>query len=169
MNLVSLLILPAILSDRFVDTKTVQGVGGFGHVIDADPTGLSRLIAAIALVVLIAAIAYSKRSTGDFGEPTATGGLTGVEEDTEPAEAVEEALGEGEAAAASSAVKILEPVGAMGPVADAPTKKATARKATAKKAAAARTASTKKAAAKKATTKKAAPTRAPAKKATKKR
>jgi K(+)-stimulated pyrophosphate-energized sodium pump len=122
MNLVSLLVLPAILSDKLVDTSTATGVDGFGHVIDADPTGLSRLIAVIALVVLIGAIAYSKRKKDTFGGvPLSPAGA-------EVAEAVEEEL-------------------VTASVATAP---APAKKAPAKKAAAAKKTATKKAAAKKA-------------------
>ena len=67
MNLVSLLILPAILSDKLVDISTSEGVGGFGHVLNADPTGLARGIAGVALVILIGAVAFSKRKKGEFG------------------------------------------------------------------------------------------------------
>ena len=59
MNLVSLLILPAILSDSLVDKKT-DGILG---TITADPTGKARLIALAALVVLVGAIAITKRAS----------------------------------------------------------------------------------------------------------
>ena len=49
MNLVSLLILPAILSDSLVDKKT-DGILG---TVTADPTGKARLIALGALVILV--------------------------------------------------------------------------------------------------------------------
>jgi K(+)-stimulated pyrophosphate-energized sodium pump len=134
MNLVSLLILPAILSDKLVDTSTSAGVGGFGHVINAEPTGLARLIAGVALVVLIVSIAYSKRKKDTFGgEPTSAAGA-------EVAAAVEEEL-------------------VTASVAPAP-----AATAAAKKAPAARKAPAKKAAAKRATAKKAAPVKKAAKK-----
>ncbi len=53
MNLVSLLILPTVIALRHNDARFV--------------------IAGIALVVLIAAILFSKRSTGSFGEDTSAG------------------------------------------------------------------------------------------------
>ncbi len=152
MNLVSLLILPAILSSRFVHTHTINGVGGFGHIIDAEPTGLARAIAGVALVVLIISIAYSKRAKGEFGGGDIFEAASGVEERSEPAEAVEEVL-----VGASSAVKVIP--------APAPAKVATARKTTARKAPAKKAAPVRKATVKKSVTKKAAP----AKKATKKR
>jgi K(+)-stimulated pyrophosphate-energized sodium pump len=64
MNLVSLLILPAILSDSLVDKKAGDGLV---ETVTADPTGTARLIALGALVVLIISIAYSKRKGEGFG------------------------------------------------------------------------------------------------------
>ncbi len=57
MNLVSLLILPAIINLADIDGNT------------ADPNGASKLIAVAAAVVLIGAIAYSKRSSDGFDSP----------------------------------------------------------------------------------------------------
>src|SRR5690606_24341959 len=51
MNLVSLLILPAILSDSLADRKS----GSIADTVTADPTGTARLIALAALVVLVVA------------------------------------------------------------------------------------------------------------------
>jgi K(+)-stimulated pyrophosphate-energized sodium pump len=67
MNLVSLLILPAVINLQ-------------------DNDGTRFAIAAAALVVLLAAIAFSKRKTGGIAGDRAPG------EPTEPAEAVEEVL-----------------------------------------------------------------------------
>jgi K(+)-stimulated pyrophosphate-energized sodium pump len=162
MNLVSLLVLPAILSDKLVDTSTKPGVDGFGHVIDAEPTGLARLIAGVALVVLIISIAYSKRSKGDFGATSAAAVVAEVESGgpSEAAEAVEEVLA---GVTASSAVKII-------PAPAATAKKAPAKKATAKKVPAKRAPAKKAAPVRRATTRKTvAKKTGPAKKATKKR
>ena len=60
MNLVSLLILPAIISLSDVDPVT--------HI--ASPDGASIAIAGVALVVLIGAIAFSKRPAPGLGDPT---------------------------------------------------------------------------------------------------
>jgi K(+)-stimulated pyrophosphate-energized sodium pump len=130
MNLVSLLVLPAILSDKLVDTSTKPGVDGFGHVIDADPTGLSRLIALGALVVLVISIAYSKRTKEAFGGGEVFGAAAAH---TDVAEAVEAVLDEGELVTAGAPAK-------------AATKKAPAKKAPAKKAAATKATTAKKAA-----------------------
>jgi K(+)-stimulated pyrophosphate-energized sodium pump len=86
MNLVSLLILPAILSDKLVDVSTAEGVGGFGHVLNADPTGLARAIAGVALVILIGAVAFSKRKKEEFGGGSDLGASAAV------GDAVEEEL-----------------------------------------------------------------------------
>jgi K(+)-stimulated pyrophosphate-energized sodium pump len=64
MNLVSLLILPAVISLR-------------------DNNGVRWAIAAVALVVLLAAIAFSKRKVGGFGEETDI--VEGAEPQPEPA------------------------------------------------------------------------------------
>ncbi len=115
MNLVSLLILPAILSDSLVDKKT-SGILG---TVTADPTGTSRLIALAALVVLIAAVVISKRRSGGFGEDVDFGAATDV------GEAVEEEL-----------VSVATPAASTAPAAEAPAKKPAAKKASpAKKAA----------------------------------
>jgi K(+)-stimulated pyrophosphate-energized sodium pump len=132
MNLVSLLILPAILSDKLVDVSTAEGVGGFGHVLNADPTGLARAIAGVALVVLIGAVAFSKRKKEEFG-----GGDLGAA--TAVGEAVEQELVSVAAPAASKA----------------PAKKTAARKAPAKKVPAKKATATKAAPARKATKKRA--------------
>ena len=60
MNLVSLLVLPAIIS--LTDIKEVTP-GNF----TATPNGTSILIAAVALVILVGAIAFSKRKKEAFG------------------------------------------------------------------------------------------------------
>jgi K(+)-stimulated pyrophosphate-energized sodium pump len=65
MNLVSLLILPAVINVAD-DENSLKA------------TGLSYVIAGVALVILIAAVAYSKRSSGGVGgdsEPAATATL----------------------------------------------------------------------------------------------
>jgi hypothetical protein len=59
MNLVSLLILPAILSMADIDEETRI----------ASPNGASYAVAGVALLVLIGAIAYSKRPAAGLGEP----------------------------------------------------------------------------------------------------
>jgi K(+)-stimulated pyrophosphate-energized sodium pump len=61
MNLVSLLVLPAIIG--LTDIKEVTP-GNF----TATPNGTSILIAVIAFVVLVGAIAFSKRRGGGFGD-----------------------------------------------------------------------------------------------------
>jgi K(+)-stimulated pyrophosphate-energized sodium pump len=138
MNLVSLLILPAILSDKLVDVSTAEGVGGFGHVLNADPTGLARVIAGVALVVLIGAVAFSKRKKDEFG-----GGETVAA--TPVSEAVEEEL-----------VSVAAPAASTAPAKKTAARKAPAKKAPAKKATVAKATATKKAApAKKATKKRA--------------
>jgi K(+)-stimulated pyrophosphate-energized sodium pump len=62
MNLVSLLVLPAIISMSDVDEVTRIST----------PTGASYIVAGIALVVLIASIAYSKRPSAGIGGPEDT-------------------------------------------------------------------------------------------------
>jgi hypothetical protein len=63
MNLVSLLILPAIIGMSSIDETTNI----------ASPNGASFVVAGVALVVLIASVAYSKRPSAGFGErPDAT-------------------------------------------------------------------------------------------------
>ncbi len=79
MNLVSLLILPAILSDSLVDKKT-DGILG---TITADPTGKARLIALAALVVLVGAVVITKRRVGGFGEDADFGAAAEVGEAVE--------------------------------------------------------------------------------------
>jgi K(+)-stimulated pyrophosphate-energized sodium pump len=115
MNLVSLLILPAILSDSLVDKKT-SGVLG---TVTADPTGTARLIALAALVVLIGAVVVSKRRSGGFGEDVDFGAASDV------GDAVEEEL-----------VSVATPAASTAPATAAPAKKPAAKKASpAKKAA----------------------------------
>jgi K(+)-stimulated pyrophosphate-energized sodium pump len=152
MNLVSLLILPAILSDSLADRKE----GSIEGMVTADPTTAARLIALGALVILIGAIAFSKRKSGGFGESLAAAS-------SEVSEAVEGALthettapvGDGEAATASDPAE-------QGSVRSATATKAraTAKKAPAKKVPASKAAATTRSAVKKAT---------PGKRATKKR
>ena len=134
MNLVSLLILPAIISDSLVDKK--PGNDALGTLVTATPTRTAQLIALAALVVLIGAIAFSKRKKGGFGG----------ESPTAAAEAVEEIL-------VSPAVP-----------ATATASTSPGRKAAAKKATTARKATAKKATANKAVAKKAAPAKRAAKK-----
>jgi K(+)-stimulated pyrophosphate-energized sodium pump len=126
MNLVSLLMLPAML-----------GLADFNPITKiATPTGGSVAIAGGALVVLIGAIAFSKRPSEGFGADAPSFAAAGHV----PVEAPE------------TAEKELVSVGAATTAAPAAAKQAPARKAPAKKAAAATTATTKKAApAKKAT------------------
>jgi K(+)-stimulated pyrophosphate-energized sodium pump len=124
MNLVSLLILPAIIKMTTINPVTKI----------ASPKGASIIIALVALVVLIGAIAFSKRPSAGVGGDAPS------------------------FAAASSAVdRVLEPVGAplveeaaTTAVAATTATRAPARKAPAKKAAAARTVAKKAAPAKKA-------------------
>jgi hypothetical protein len=131
MNLVSLLILPAILSDSLVDRDT-DGITG---LVTADPTGSARLIAVGALVVLIGAIAFSKRKKEAFGGGDDLGAATEV------SEAVEAEL-----------VSVAVPAASTAPAKKAtPAKKAPAKKAVAKKAAPAKRAAPAKKAAKKRT------------------
>ncbi|HJR25076.1 MAG TPA: sodium-translocating pyrophosphatase [Acidimicrobiales bacterium] len=130
MNLVSLLILPAIFSDSLVDTKEADNV--LGTLATAEPTGTAQLIAIGALVVLIGAIAFSKRKKSGFGvEVPAT-------PHTEAAEVVEEILVSPTVPATATAT--------TSPGRKAPAKKAAAKKATASRATAKKTAPAKKAA-----------------------
>jgi K(+)-stimulated pyrophosphate-energized sodium pump len=64
MNLVSLLILPAIIS--------LSDIGD--NILDTTPKPAAYAIAAAALVVLLAAIAFSKRSTGGITEVVRSAG-----------------------------------------------------------------------------------------------
>ena len=57
MNLVSLLILPAIIKMADVNSEGI-----------VNPNGASMIVAALALVVLVGSIAYSKRSKPSIGE-----------------------------------------------------------------------------------------------------
>ena len=74
MNLVSLLVLPAIIAMSDVDEVTRIST----------PTGASYIVAGIALVVLIASIAYSKR-------PSA--GIAGVDDTQAPAVGIDAPVG----------------------------------------------------------------------------
>jgi hypothetical protein len=85
MNLVSLLILPAIFSDSLVDKK--PGDSALGTLATAEPTGTAKLIALGALVVLVISIAYSKRKKSGFGID-----VPATVPHTEAAEVVEEIL-----------------------------------------------------------------------------
>ncbi len=114
MNLVSLLILPAIFSDSLVDKK--PGDSALGILATATPTRTAQLIALAALVVLIGAIAFSKRKKSGFG----------VEVPTAAAEVVEEIL-------VSPAVPA-KATAATSPGRKAPAKKAATKKTAAKKA-----------------------------------
>jgi K(+)-stimulated pyrophosphate-energized sodium pump len=74
MNLVSLLILPAIISMSDVTVNTGTGpLDRFGAVVTSKPTGASLAIAGVALVVLIGAIAFSKRPAPGLGDDTNVG------------------------------------------------------------------------------------------------
>jgi K(+)-stimulated pyrophosphate-energized sodium pump len=69
MNLVSLLMLPAIINMSDIDEVTKI----------ATPTGASVAVAGVALVVLIASIAYSKRKKEGFGADEPLGAATAVD------------------------------------------------------------------------------------------
>jgi K(+)-stimulated pyrophosphate-energized sodium pump len=120
MNLVSLLILPAIFSDSLVDKKPADTA--LGTLATAEPTGTAKLIAIAALVVLIGAIAFSKRKKSGFGVELPTAAAA---PHTEAAEVVEEIL-----------VSPTVPAAATAP--SSPGRKAAAKKAPAKQATAAK-------------------------------
>jgi K(+)-stimulated pyrophosphate-energized sodium pump len=74
MNLVSLLILPAIIAMSEVTVNTGSGaIDRFTAVVKSTPEGASVAIAGAALVVLIGAIAFSKRPAPGLGEDTGVG------------------------------------------------------------------------------------------------
>ena len=133
MNLVSLLILPAIFSDSLV---TKAGNNALGTQATATPTRTAQLIALAALVVLIGAIAFCKRKKSGFGVESPTAAAEAVEEilvsPAVPATATASAS-PGRKAAAKKATTARK----------APAKKATAKKAVAKKAAPAKRAAKK--------------------------
>ena len=121
MNLVSLLILPAMLGLADFNDETRI----------ATPQGVSVVIAGGALVVLIGAIAFSKRPSEGFGTDEQFAAATGS---TDVAAAVEKEL-----------VSVAAPAASTAPARKAPARKAPAKKAVVKKAAPAKKATKKRA------------------------
>ncbi len=134
MNLVSLLILPAIFSDSLVDKK--PGDSALGTLATAEPTGTAQLIALGALAILIGSIAFSKRKKSGFGVE-----IPGGAPHSEAAEAVEEVLVSPAVPGTATAT--------TSPGRKAPAKKAAAKKAAIEKTAAKKTAAPAKKAVKK--------------------
>jgi K(+)-stimulated pyrophosphate-energized sodium pump len=128
MNLVSLLILPAMLGMAKVDAKTSI----------VTPKGGSVAIAGVALVILIGAIAFSKRPSSGFG--TDADFAAAAAATTEVSTVVEREL-----------VSVATPAASTATAKKAPARKAPATKATAAKTTAAKKATPVKKAAKKRT------------------
>ena len=70
MNLVSLLILPAIINLGTVEELDTTDIGEAVIVVsEFSPTGLSYAIAGVSLLVLIGAVAFSKRKVAGIDVP----------------------------------------------------------------------------------------------------
>jgi hypothetical protein len=91
MNLVSLLVLPAIINVGTVDELTTTDVGqAVRAVSNFSPSGLSYAIAGVALVILVGAVAFSKRRVSSIDMPDTPATLTPAD-DAPPTRAEPEA------------------------------------------------------------------------------
>jgi K(+)-stimulated pyrophosphate-energized sodium pump len=87
MNLVSLLVLPAIINIGTVDELTTTDIGeAVRAVSDFQPSGLSYVIAGVSLVILVAAVAFSKRKVSTIEVPDTPETITPADSEADSAE-----------------------------------------------------------------------------------